>query len=835
MANQTYFCTLTAIGEAKDANAKALGTALKLTEMAVGDGNGTLPTPDRTRTALVRQVRRAPLNTLKPDPQNPGQLIAEQIIPEDVGGWWIRELGIYDDAGDLIAIGNCPETYKPQLAEGSGRVQVVRMVLIMSSAATVQLKIDPSVVLATRKYADDQDAAARQAATDQLAAHGTAQDPHPQYMTDAKTATKIAAAIAGKADLAGAVFTGPIYTSSKVGIGTDTPLTKLHVNDNLTVTSGGNVTGAGGSIFFSALPWTTSPMATIKSLLSYAGGNEEQGSLAFHTRPTINGPGAALTERMRLSASGNVGINTTDPQARLHVNGRAILGVLGVAGQNALTLNPDTPGNSVFHVKVGAGADALTISTGSDAYGSTERVKVSGLGDLTLAGEIAVNGAASIVKIAAGGAYNNITQAGDAMFKGTSTSIPVVSGMHNGAAIRFGASTMQFRTGNSASDMMQLDGSGNLLVGVSSGATHNIRKNVAEGAMVLSVGGLGAGGLYVLRADQAGYNASAAAVLVDKFSGNGRSINAGGTINATGADYAEYMAKAAECGVIKAGQIAGINAAGQVVDTWPDAVSFLIKSTNPSYVGGDTWGSADALGIHRPDVPVLQIPDYAGEIDPGEEPKAPIEPAAPVEPAEIAAPIESPAPVAPVDASDEEKVAYAVLQIQHQEAITAQAAAYHDAIKAQAEQYQADLARHATLMALYQDELEKYQQDKAAYDMALVAYHADQAAYAAKVENERLYFDAITMPAYEADLAKFKQVLEQARQRVDRMAYCGQVPVNVTGAKPGQYVVPVQAGEGIAGQLVDADAITFDQYRRAVGIVQNILPDGRANVRVKPV
>ncbi len=155
---QTYYCLLTKIGEAKDANAKALGTAMKITDMAVGDGNGVLPVPDPGRDRLVRQVRRAPLNSLSRDPVNQNQVIAEQVLPENVGGWWIRELGLYDQDGDLVAIGNCPESYKPQLAEGSGRVQVVRMVLIMSSAATVELKIDPSVVLATRKYVDDQDA-----------------------------------------------------------------------------------------------------------------------------------------------------------------------------------------------------------------------------------------------------------------------------------------------------------------------------------------------------------------------------------------------------------------------------------------------------------------------------------------------------------------------------------------------------------------------------------------------------------------------------------------------------------------------------------------------------
>lgn len=143
------------MGAAKLANATALGAQVEITQMAVGDGNGALPTPNPAQTALVHELRRAPLNTLSIDPNNANQIIAEQVIPEDVGGWWIREIGLFDKDGDMIAVANCAETYKPQLQEGSGRVQVVRMILIVSSTAAVTLKIDPSVVLATRQYVDN--------------------------------------------------------------------------------------------------------------------------------------------------------------------------------------------------------------------------------------------------------------------------------------------------------------------------------------------------------------------------------------------------------------------------------------------------------------------------------------------------------------------------------------------------------------------------------------------------------------------------------------------------------------------------------------------------------
>ncbi|EFH2866506.1 phage tail protein [Escherichia coli] len=150
-----FYTLLTDIGAAKLASAAALGVPLKITHMAVGDGGGVLPTPDAKQTGLVNEKRRAALNMLYIDPQNSSQIIAEQVIPENEGGWWIREVGLFDESGALIAVGNCPESYKPQLAEGSGRTQTVRMVLITSSTDNITLKIDPAVVLATRKYVDD--------------------------------------------------------------------------------------------------------------------------------------------------------------------------------------------------------------------------------------------------------------------------------------------------------------------------------------------------------------------------------------------------------------------------------------------------------------------------------------------------------------------------------------------------------------------------------------------------------------------------------------------------------------------------------------------------------
>ncbi len=147
-----YFAILTNYGAAQLANAVALGTQMNISKMAVGDGGGILPVPDPAQTKLVRETRRAAVNQVSIDEKNPNFIIAEQVIPENEGGWFIREIGLFDDNGGLIAVGNAPETYKPNLQEGSGRTQVIQMVLMVSSTQAITLKVDPSVVLATREY-----------------------------------------------------------------------------------------------------------------------------------------------------------------------------------------------------------------------------------------------------------------------------------------------------------------------------------------------------------------------------------------------------------------------------------------------------------------------------------------------------------------------------------------------------------------------------------------------------------------------------------------------------------------------------------------------------------
>ena len=147
---------ITTAGAAKLAAATVPGgKKVNLSAMAVGDGNGKLPVPDAGQTKLVHEVWRHALNKVSVDNKNKNYIVAELVVPPEVGGFWMRELGLYDDAGTLIAVSNMAESYKPELAEGSGRAQTCRMVIIVSNVASVELSIDASTVMATQDYVDN--------------------------------------------------------------------------------------------------------------------------------------------------------------------------------------------------------------------------------------------------------------------------------------------------------------------------------------------------------------------------------------------------------------------------------------------------------------------------------------------------------------------------------------------------------------------------------------------------------------------------------------------------------------------------------------------------------
>jgi len=293
-------------------------------------------------------------------------------------------------------------------------------------------------------------------------------------------------------------------------------------------------------------------------------------------------------------------------------------------------------------------------------------------------------------------------------------------------------------------------------------------RNPADGSTLFSV------------AEDAGGTAAATpnggATVLRVYANNAtsRSINASGTVNASGADYAEYMHKDASCGTVAKGALVGVTTSGLLTDRFADAITVAVKSTNPSYVGGDTWGTDEALGLPRPVRPTMGELPYTGREKP-EEPSVTTEGIAPADPTD-------PAAVAEFEAAVEE--------------------------------------RHAAAMQRYREELADYEADVAAWN---VAY-----------ETAREEFEAGELASYHAEVQAYEAALETARQKVDRIAFAGQVPVNVYGATPGQHIVPVDDGAGgIAGVAMNEADMTLSQYMRSVGKVIAIEPDGRARIIVK--
>ena len=204
--NQTYYTILTQKGVALLDNATSQGLQLKITQMAVGDGNGNITTPDATQTELVHEVRRAAIDKLFVDNENPCQIIAEQVIPETDGGWFIHEIGLFDDRDNLIAVGNYPATYKPNCLEDSSRTQVIRMEFIVDNTEAIELKNETIEVFAARKYIEPRADATQTTATqkyvnDTITAKITAHEKstnHPDATTSAKGFVQLNSAINSK-------------------------------------------------------------------------------------------------------------------------------------------------------------------------------------------------------------------------------------------------------------------------------------------------------------------------------------------------------------------------------------------------------------------------------------------------------------------------------------------------------------------------------------------------------------------------------------------------------------------------------------------------------------
>ena len=372
------------------------------------------------------------------------------------------------------------------------------------------------------------------------------------------------------------------------------------------------------------------------------------------------------TTAMTIDTSGNLGIGTTSPRSKLEsVSGSA-------------NINADIAGTAGAFVGTTGSAQSSIVSIESNDAIAANTGGVLGFG----------------------GRYLNTQYANWAAIKGLKDD--ATSG-------NYGGYLSFFTRPNAGSNIerMRIDSSGNLLVGQTSGS-YNIISRVTtsdSGDVILSVERqqTGVSALLCYGVSQTNYNAANSAIKVGRVAATLRSINAGGTVNASGADYAEYMTKASDF-ILAKGDVVGIDANGKLTNVFADAISFVVKSTNPSYVGGDTWGTEEAIGLTLPKKPIR--------------------------------------------AEDDTDETFAEKEAQ-----------------------------------------------------------------------------------YTADKAIFDEALEAARQLVDRIAFAGQVPVNVLGATAGQYIIPVNDNGAIKGEAVSSP--TFEQYQSAVGKVIAIESDGRARIIVK--
>lgn len=272
-------------------------------------------------------------------------------------------------------------------------------------------------------------------------------------------------------------------------------------------------------------------------------------------------------------------------------------------------------------------------------------------------------------------------------------------------------------------------------------------------------------------------NAAAAAIKVNKNSGTSRSINAEGTINAAGTDYAEYETRANNCGLFAKGDIVGFNADGLLTDRYDDAISFGVKSTSPSIVGGDAWGSM-GLPANPPEAPADLIPH----------------------------------PVRANTIRDVSLSAEELAAMQDGWRSEGKSVSEVEALTLSAKQEREDL--RDTIDATYQRELREWEADQSRHASEMAVYNQAMEAFKAAEERQ-------------------KEELEERRARVDRIAYCGKVPINVYGAQSGDCILPSRKDDGgIAPRIVSRAAVTLEDKMHAVGHVRRVLQDGRAEIVV---
>ena len=353
----TFKSVVTTLGQARIAAAIAAGTDINITQLAVGDGNGKATTPVATQTKLVKEVYRTPLNSLKLDPSHGNWAIAEAVLSASVGGFWMREMGLCSSDGALIAVCNMADTYKPTLAEGSGRTQTLRMVIAVSNTEAISLLIDDSVIMATEQYVNDL-----------LAAHEKSRN-HPDGTTAAKGFVQLSSSVSSTSETLAATpkavkavndnANSRVPSTRKINgkaLSADQTLTAADVG--ALASTGGVVTGEikGTSAVFSGSLTQRESIASYRQLISRAD--------AFSAYTTYNR--LDQLERMRpgsVIAVGDIAARLTtaagDPYGRILAGvsfqynttggGRLVLNARNDAGviKSAITLDGDS-GNATF-------------------------------------------------------------------------------------------------------------------------------------------------------------------------------------------------------------------------------------------------------------------------------------------------------------------------------------------------------------------------------------------------------------------------------------------------------------------------------------------------------
>lgn len=806
----TFYTILTDVGQAKLANAVALGQTIAITELALGDGGGALPTPETNRTALVNEVRRAAINSSVVDPENPSWIVVEQVLPPEVGGWTIREIGIFDADGDLIGYGNYPETYKPVLSEGSSRTQTVRFVMEVSETAAVTLKVDPSVVLATRNYADN---LVSEHSSKTEGVHGippgesaihTGSSPTTNIDSVNKTGFYICgSSTQGTAPPAGMIGSllhiergssnqstqifdtlrssgqeQALYTRTRDSAGSWTPWVAFLI--------GGGAIGGGTGVF---------------DFLAAGDGTANANSIpgdAPHWLEVSNNPGdgASGNQLFRMNSYGDIAYGNNIHSCRYYGNeatptaiqNGAFLMSWGFRGFDGNTLGSSS---GAFQCKAtedfAPGAHGTKFQFEVTPNGSTVRSKIMEITDSGVGVGVDVeptwNDNYRVLEIGSKGSAVRSHKSQAELALHSNAYFDSV-GYKYGLAGTAGLIQMDinsdtfFKSAPSGSagaavtfkTNMVIKQDGDILVGTESAqSSHVLQRTVSSdvGNKVLTIGnGTAASVFYAV--SSGGANTANASLRINKDGTTGRSINAAGTVNASGADYAEYMRKSPSCGQVAKGDVIGINASGELTDRFSEAVSFAIKSTDPSYVGGDVWGSEEALGISEPIQPVLESDDLVTARESAESQAM----------SELNATRESISRKELDDDATAEELK--VASDTYNQAIADALSTFNNAMDARA-------AQHSSAMA-----------------------------------------------QYDLDLANYREALESERKHWDRVAFSGRVPVNCSGAVAGDYLVP--ADDGIGGITVQAlKSPSFEQYMLAVGKVVDVEDDGRPLVIVKVV